>query len=165
MRRKTQAQAERDGSLKPSRTPLQHALALLARREHSRTELARKLRARGHDGAEVDAAIERLLAEGWQSDARFAEALVRHRAASGYGPRWIRAELATHAVSDTMIEAALTAFDGDWSEVALSLLDRRSLVPPPDVGTSLPPTRQRKAMELLLRRGFGREMVANLLRP
>jgi len=147
----------------PSRPPLQHALALLTRREHSRTELARKLHGRGHEGDDVDAAIERLAADGWQDDARFAEALLRHRAASGYGPRWIRAELATHALPDALIQTTLAAFDGDWSDVALNLLARRGLAPPDD-GAPLPSMRQRKAIDLLLRRGFEHDVAANLLR-
>jgi len=150
-------------SKSPSRTPLQHALALLTRREHSRTELARKLLARGHDGEAVDIAIERLAAEGWQDEGRFADSLMRHRAANGYGPRWIRAELATHGLSDAIIETALAAFDGDWADVARNLLSRRKLVPPDD-GTPLPSARQRKAIDLLLRRGFGRETIESLLK-
>jgi len=144
---------------KPSRTPQQHALALLTRREHSRAELARKLRARGHDAEAVDAAIARLAADGWQDEARFAESLMRHRAANGYGPRWIRSELATHGLSDAIIETALAAFDGDWAELARNLLSRRNLAPPDD-GAPLPSARQRKAIDLLLRRGFERDTIA-----
>jgi len=147
-----------------SRTPLQHALALLTRREHSRAELARKLHARGHAQDAVDAAVERLATEGWQDDARFAEALLRHRASNGYGPRWIRAELATHGLADSLIHAALDAFDGEWVDVARGLLARRGLVPSSDDGTPLPSTCQRKAMELLLRRGFERETIDSLLK-
>ena len=61
-------------------TPLQRALGLLTRREHSRRELSRKLTSRGVEAADVRSAVDRLEAEGWQSDTRFAEALVRSRA-------------------------------------------------------------------------------------
>jgi len=147
----------------PSRSPQQHALALLTRREHSRAELARKLRTRGHDGEAVDAAIERLAADGWQDDARFAESLLRHRTANGYGPRWIRAELATHGLSDAIIETALAAFDGDWTDVARNLLSRRNLAPHDD-NVPLPSAHQRKAIDLLLRRGFDRNTIAIVLK-
>ena len=47
-------------------TPLQRALGLLVRREHSRKELGRKLKARGVDPEAVDAAVARLAEDGWQ---------------------------------------------------------------------------------------------------
>jgi len=135
------------------RTPLQQALALLTRREHSRAELTRKLRARGCSADEIDQALARLIEQGWQSDARFAEALVRHRAASGYGPRWIRAELGTHGLDEVLIESALDGFEGDWRKIAHDLLTRRGLTSPED-GLGLSPAHKRKAMDLLQRRGF-----------
>ena len=59
------------------------ALRALAQREHSRLELARKLRPYA-DAEQAPAALEVLLdelqAQGWLSDARFAEALSRNRA-------------------------------------------------------------------------------------
>ena len=72
-------------------TPVQRALGLLVRREHSRKELTRKLAAKGLESEDVTAAVERLAAEGWQDDTRFAESLVRSRAGNGYGPLRIRA--------------------------------------------------------------------------
>jgi len=145
------------------RSALQQALALLTRREHSKLELTRKLRVRGHTSDEIEQTLVRLVEEGWQSDARFAQALLRHRAASGYGPRWIRAELATHGLDDALIESALAGFEGDWSEAAQELLTRRSLVACDDE-TPLPRARKRKAMELLIRRGFERETMDVLLK-
>jgi len=135
------------------RTPLQQALALLTRREHSVFELTGKLRTRGCTPDEIDAVLARLTEGGWQSDARFAQALVRHRAASGYGPRWIRAELGTHKLDHALIESALDGFEGDWSELARDLLTRRGLAPPDD-GPDWPSTHRHKAAELLQRRGF-----------
>jgi len=141
------------------RSPLQQALALLTRREHSAFELSAKLRARGCTSDEIDTVFTRLAEGNWQSDARFAEALVRHRAASGYGPRWIRAELGTHQLDHVLIESALAGFEGDWSELAQDLLARRGLAPPDD-GTDWPPAHRRKAADLLLRRGFDARLDA-----
>ena len=45
---------------RPQPTPVQRALGLLVRREHSRKELGRKLAARGVEAGEAEAAIERL---------------------------------------------------------------------------------------------------------
>lgn len=133
----------------PEQTPLQRALGLLTRREHSRRELTRKLSARGVDAAEVRSAVERLAGEGWQSDTRFAEALVRSRAGGGYGPLRIRAELALHGLDREAIAAAMATFEGDWTETACDLVRRRfGPVGPGDAA------RCRKVADFLVRRGF-----------
>src|SRR5690606_33006319 len=79
-------------------TPLQRAIGLLSRREHSRTELTRKLCHKGLPVEEVESAVARLASDGWQDDTRFAEFLVRSRVSGGHGPIRIRAELATHGL-------------------------------------------------------------------
>lgn len=139
---------------RPQPTATQRALGLLVRREHSRKELSRKLTARGVDAVEVEAAVERLAGEGWQDDTRFAESLVRNRAASGYGPRHIRAELGTHGLDRDALAAAMETFEGDWSEVARDLVRRRfGDAGPGDVA------QRRKAAELLMRRGFDGDTI------
>jgi regulatory protein len=137
------------GKRRREQTPLQRALGLLVRREHSRKELGRKLKARGLDADAVDAAVSRLADEGWQNDTRFAEAVVRNRSNGGYGPLHIRAELGTHGLDSDAIEAALAKFEGDWAENARDLVCRRF---GPDGPQELP--QRRKAADLLARRGF-----------
>lgn len=134
---------------RPEQTPVQRALGLLTRREHSRRELERKLASRGVDAGEAKAAVERLASEGWQDDRRFAELLVRSRAGSGYGPLRIRAELATHGLDRDAIAAAMDTFDGDWTETACDLVRRRF---GPAGLTDL--AGRRKAADFLIRRGF-----------
>ncbi len=130
-------------------TPVQRALGLLTRREHSRKELTRKLAARGVEKEDAQAAVARLADAGWQDDARFAESLVRSRAGSGYGPLHIRAELTMHGLDREAVDAAMAGFEGDWDEVARDLVRRR-------YGEAGPrdPVQRRKAAELLMRRGF-----------
>ena len=137
------------GKRRREQTPLQRALGLLVRREHSRKELGRKLKSRGLDAEEVDVAVARLADEGWQDDERFAEALVRNRANGGYGPLHIRAELGTHGLDSGQIEAAMCTFEGDWLENARDLVCRR-------FGGNGPQelAQRRKAADLLARRGF-----------
>lgn len=127
------------------------------RREHSRQELDRKLRARGVDEAEAAAAVEKMTAAGWQDDTRFAVSLARMRANNGYGPLRIRAELGTHGLDpeaiSTAFEALAQAGEDDWKANAADLLQRR-------FGDGLPdPRKQRKAADLLLRRGFDGDSV------
>ena len=130
-------------------TPLQRALGLLTRREHSRKELTRKLTARGVEVEQAQAAVERLAGEGWQDDNRFAEVLVRTRAGGGYGPLRIRAELATHGLVREAIAVAMETFESDWTETACDLVRRRFGPVRPDDHAQ-----RRKAAEFLARRGF-----------
>lgn len=139
---------------RPDPTPAQRALGLLVRREHSRKELTRKLLGRGVEAGDAQAAVDRLAAAGWQDDARFAESVLRNRAASSYGPRHIRAELGSHGLPEELIEAVMDGFDGDWRANARDFVMRRH--PAALAGDR---TAQRKAADLLLRRGFGMEQV------
>ena len=139
---------------RPEPTPLQRALGLLTRREHSRLELARKLQQRGVERDQADAAIGKLADAGWQDDGRFAESLLRSRAGSGYGPAYIRAELATHGLGGEVIAAVMEGFEGDWIENARDLLQRRH--PQALAGDR---DARRKAADFLLRRGFGMDQV------
>lgn len=82
------------------------AVGLLARREHGRAELMRKLMARGYAAADVDPLLDRLAVQRLQSDARFAEAYVRARSARGYGPQRIRAELRERGITAEQIDLA-----------------------------------------------------------
>lgn len=129
-------------------TPVQRALGLLTRREHSRKELNRKLTSRGLDAAEVKAAVDRLAGEGWQDDKRFAQSVVRNRAASGYGPLRIRAELSTHGLDREAVVRAMDTFEGDWAENARDLVRRRFGAALEDIA------QRRKAADFLIRRGF-----------
>ena len=140
-------------------TPLQRALGLLVRREHSRKELGCKLRARGVDADAVSAAVARLAEEGWQDDARFAEALVRSRSGAGYGPLHIRAELGAHGLDGESIEAAMATFEGDWAKTARELVCRRF---GPGGPHDLP--QRRKAADLLIRRGFDADCIRGATR-
>jgi regulatory protein len=139
---------------RPQPTPVQRALGLLVRREHSRKELTRKLAARGIEADEAAAAVERLASEGWQDDTRFAQSLVRSRASTGYGPLYIRAELGTHGLGGEAIAAALDGFEGDWTEIARDLVRRRF---GPTGPTDL--AQRRKAADLLARRGFDGDSI------
>lgn len=135
-------------------TPVQRALGLLVRREHSRKELTRKLAAKGIESEDAAAAVDRLAADGWQDDTRFAESLVRTRAGSGYGPLRIRAELATHGLDRDAVAAALDTFDGDWTVLAREQVLRRY---GPSVASD--PALRRKAADFLIRRGFDGDSV------
>lgn len=151
------------GSRRPEATPAQRALGLLVRREHSRQELTRKLLARGVSEEEAIAAVERMAQAGWQDDGRFACSLARTRAAAGYGPLWIRSELASHGVSAAAVELAFAtladAGEDDWPARARALVRRRH-GPVEQLTLAV----QRKGADLLIRRGFDGDCVRAALR-
>ena len=140
-------------------TPLQRALALLVRREHSRKELARKLAERGIEAEAALSAVDRLTGDGWQSDARFAEMLVRTRVTHGQGPVRIRAELGTHGLDQEKIETALQGFEGSWTDAAREVARRRFGM---DL-LSADVAQRRKVADFLYRRGFDGEAVRAVL--
>ena len=144
----------REGKARPEPSAYQRALGLLVRREHSRQELSRKLRARGVEAEEADSALTTLARQDFQNDARFAEALARSRAVAGYGPVRIRAELGTHGLGRDLVDAALAACEGNWQAMANQLVERR-------FGSKdmADPAIRRKAVDFLLRRGFDQKVA------
>lgn len=142
---------------KQERSPLQVAVGLLSRREHSARDLKRKLHARGVETEQADAALQRLQEVGLQDETRFAESLIRQRVAAGYGPRYIRAELGTHALDETIIDQVMAEAEVDWQEVAADLISRR-------FGDQFDdPKQRRRAQSLLMRRGFDAEITRSVL--
>ena len=83
------------------------AMDLLARREHGRVELTRKLRQRGAPAELIDCALDRLAEEGLLSESRYLDSFVSSKARSGYGPLRIREELAQRGLPRAAIEQAL----------------------------------------------------------
>jgi regulatory protein len=101
------------------------AVRLLARREHSRAELARKLEERGVPAELAAETLDSLAARRLQSDARYAEVLIASRAGRGQGPVRIRRELAERGVAAAIIDAAFDAAGTDWFELARQVRRRR----------------------------------------
>ncbi|MCU1728899.1 recombination regulator RecX [Pseudomonas sp. 7P_10.2_Bac1] len=90
------------------------AMDLLARREHGRVELTRKLRQRGACPDMIDIALDRLTEEGLLSESRYLESYINYRAGSGYGPMRIREELSQRGLSRGDIEEALRECGLNW---------------------------------------------------
>jgi regulatory protein len=84
------------------------ALRMLARREHSRAELHRKLERFAAEGDDVDAVLDDLAARGWLSDARFAELAIRARSAR-FGPLRLAQQLRSRGVAEETISAGFRA--------------------------------------------------------
>ncbi len=78
------------------------AVGLLSRREHSRSELRRKLAPHCEDPGQLDALLDELERGNWLSQERFAESLV-HRHAPRHGLRRIMQELRRHDLPEETI--------------------------------------------------------------
>lgn len=128
------------------------AVRLLALRPHSAVELRRKLRRRGCPQEEVDSALERVRDLGYQSDAGFAESLVRARATSR-GRVAVAADLAARGVDRAVAGEALS---GLTPEVELDAARR--------VAARMPAVDPARLGGRLQRRGFSGETVRRVMR-
>lgn len=139
------------------------ALAFLARREHARQELQQKLVQRGYSNTEVCAVLDALTAEGFLSEARYAEAYTLSRAHRGYGPLRVAHELRQRGISNAHIAAAIDHIDTEWN-AALSAFYRKKF-------RTVPQDRVERSAQtrLLQQRGFDRRHIdalfASLLTP
>lgn len=118
------------GSLTKEKTALEVAVAMLARREHSRVELAQKLRQKGFVAGEIELALDHLAARNYLNDERFAAVRAGYRAEqSKWGPMKIRQELVAKGVGREIADEALDEIegevDGNWLATAKLLLKRK----------------------------------------
>ena len=132
------------------------ALAILARREHTRAELARKLAAFAESPEEIEPLLDELARRKLLSDERYAEVRV-HTLASKFGAMRIEHELRAKGVSDAIADRAVRgARDTE--------LDRARAVWKKRFG-ELPRNALEKAqqMRFLAGRGFSFETIRNVL--
>ena len=130
------------------------AMDYLARREHGRVELRNKLTKFGFDADISDAAIERLIDDGLQSDQRFAEAFIQSRINQGKGPTRIRVDLSQRGVSDSVIDDGLHEANQNWQALASEVRAKK-------FGAELPVDFEDKArqMRFLQYRGFEPDQI------
>lgn len=128
------------------------AVALLARREHSRAELRERLRPHAESDAELEATLDECEQRRWQSDDRFASTFVQGRA-SRFGAVRLRHELGARGVDHAHIEAAMAAVEGSEIDRAFAVWSRRFGAVPTDLKE-----RARQA-RFLAQRGFSGEVV------
>lgn len=131
---------------------------LLARREHGRVELTRKLRQRGAASEMIDEALDRLTSEGLLSESRYLESFINYRARSGYGPVRIREELGQRGLSRSDIEQALRECNFDWQKQLTEVWQRK-------FAGQLPQEAKARAQQtrFLSYRGYPLEMIGRLL--
>lgn len=102
------------------------AVRLLASREHSRKELAQKLRQRCDcDTGSLNALLDRLQDLGYLDDARYAGAFIRSSIARGRGPQRIAHDLRERGVDGATAEQALAVAEVDWQALAIEQREKK----------------------------------------
>jgi len=135
----------------------ERALGLLARREHSRTELQRKLSPHTEDVQEIIDLLDDFTRRGWLSDARFAEALVHDKQAK-FGTSRLAYELRERGVEESVIRDQL-------AELKDSELDRARQVWQTKFGEFPEDAKARaKQMRFLQSRGFSFDVIGKVMR-
>ena len=131
-------------------------MRLLARREHSRLELERKLGPHASADGEVEALLDDLQAGGWLSEERLADQLVR-AAAGRYGGRKVLQQLRDKGVSaDVTAQARVRVRSGEL-ESARAVWRKRFGRLPADLRER---TRQARFLE---QRGFDPDVIRRVL--
>ncbi|HQR04517.1 MAG: recombination regulator RecX [Proteobacteria bacterium] len=133
------------------------AVKLLARREHSRSELARKLSPHGsHE--EVATVLAQMESAGLLSDERFADVYIRSHGAR-FGAAKLRHSLYTRGVEADLVEARLAHADlPDELTRARDLWQRKFGTPPADARSWA------RQARFLQSRGFAPELIRRLLK-
>ncbi len=131
---------------------------LLARREHGRVELTRKLRQRGAPEELIQPELDRLAEEGLLSEARYLESFIRYRSNSGYGPARIREELGQRGLDRNDVDQALRDSEVNWAERLQDVWQRKFAGQRPH-----DPRSRAQQTRFLAYRGFSMEMIGRLL--
>jgi regulatory protein len=131
---------------------------MLARREHSASELQQKLKQKGFSSDEISAALEQLQNADWQSDERFTEAYIRSRRSRGYGPVRIALELKERGIDEALTSAHVDATDVQWLECLRDEYERKYR------GSEVADFEERaKRMRFLQYRGFTLEAIYQVM--
>ena len=147
--------------MKPKSTPepgelRERALRLLARREHSRAELARKLGQSGFDACDIQPLLDEFEQKRWLSDRRFAESYVAdHRSRAGAVK--LAFDLRQRGVADNIIEAVLSDNRDSELERAQAVWQKKFGSAPTDMAEKA------RQMRFLQSRGFGTEVIRRVV--
>ena len=133
------------------------AIRLLARREHSRHELARKLAAHAQDAAELESVLDALEAQGWLSERRVVEQVV-HARRRRFGARRIARELTEKGIGEETVAATLKTLEKEEVESARAVWRRKF--------SRLPRTAADRARQVrfLQGRGFSFDTIMQVLK-
>jgi regulatory protein len=132
-------------------------MRFLARREHSRAELAQKLTPHAESDEQIAALLDDLVRQGFLSDARYAEMVARTRGAR-FGSQRVAHELRQKGVPDSLVNETIRELRESDLATARVIWEKKFGAFPKDA--------QDKARQVrfLQSRGFGLDTIFMLLR-
>jgi len=135
------------------------ALTLLARRDHTSSELVKKLTTKGYSPADVEHLLHELRQAGYLNEARLAENFIHYYRQKGYGPERIAHQLISRGISAEIIAEQLQITDNGWFNDAYAVWQKRFKGHVPNNFND-----RAKQMRFLQYRGFTREQILSVFR-
>ena len=135
----------------------ERALAMLARREHTRAEMTRKLTPHAESPEQIEQLLDALVARGWLSEARFAESRA-NTLLRKFGSRKIEYDLRNRGVSAEVVEQAVERSLARELENCRAAWQKKFGVLPRDAAE------RGRQMRFLAGRGFSAEAVRQVLK-
>lgn len=132
------------------------ALDALARREHTRLELQRKLNPHAEDPEKLAELLNDLEQRGWLSDARYAEQRA-HASQSRYGSRKIEHELRQQGVAESLIGSTLENLKASEFERAVQVWLKKFGM------RAITPQQRNQQMRFLQSRGFDMPVICRVV--
>jgi regulatory protein len=133
------------------------ALAMLARREHTRAEMTRKLSPHAESPEQIEQLLAALAARGWLSETRFAESRA-NALARKFGSRMIEYDLRSRGVSAEVVEQAVERALSQELENCRLAWQRKFGVLPQNAAE------RGRQMRFLAGRGFSADSVRQVLK-
>ncbi len=139
---------------------LNYLINILARRDYSEYEIRCKMQQKAFSEEDIDQALAHCQQHHWQSDQRFAENYLNFRANRGYGVNRIKQELRQlKGVSSQIIQNVIEQSEINWSDIALSVLNRKF----PQYQQKLDIKTKQKIWRYMLSHGFYAEEFADYI--
>ena len=135
---------------------LARALNYLARREHSRAELARKLAPHADSTDQLQRLLDDLEAKKLLSDRRFTEVLARSRG-ERFGAARVKQELRSRGINDSLAREAVADLAQTEFQRAREVWRRKFDAPPADAAE------RARQMRFLAQRGFSAEVIRRVV--
>jgi regulatory protein len=133
------------------------ALTLLARREHSRLELERKLSPHAQSAEELASLLDDLVQCGWLSEQRVIEQVV-HARRGKLGSRRIRQELLDKGIAAELVAEALAQLKDGEVDAARALWQKKFGSLPHDAAG------RARQVRFMQGRGFALEVILKVMR-
>ena len=133
------------------------ALRLLSQREHSRTELERKLAQHEEVPGELAKALDELQARDFINDGRTVDSVVNRRSGK-LGSARIKQELAAKGLSGEAVAEAMESLKDTELSRAQEVWRKKFGSPPQD------PQEKAKQLRFLINRGFNAEVVRRVVK-